>query len=158
MCRVLCISNMQTHAWACIRMVENDEKHSKIMKFFFTSFTWASRTHDDKGTFFMIFECFPSFSTMRMDATAGRNTQQLRKGPSNHSWNWQSIPGPRFTRLYHHCLYSSRANYWEIVNRAARIAEFGLFWRCHKTLMQKWQKFAFFELISKWWSDTKIPV
>ena len=31
---------------------------------------YASRAHDGKGTFFMIFECFLSFLTMKMHAQA----------------------------------------------------------------------------------------
>ena len=40
----------------------------------------ASSTHDVKGTFFIIFECFSSFSTMQTHAQAyfaGRNTQEI---------------------------------------------------------------------------------
>ena len=81
--------------WTSEHMAENDKKHSKMMKkvnftrgtweaykekrkktnklffsFFFMSLSWASRTHDEKGTFFMIFKRFPSFSTMRTHAQA----------------------------------------------------------------------------------------
>ena len=38
--------------------------------FFFMRPTWASRAHDEKGTFFIIFRCFLSFSTIRMHAQA----------------------------------------------------------------------------------------
>ena len=58
--------DQQTHACACIRMVENDQKPS----FFIESLSWASRVHDEKGTFLLIFECFYRFSTMRTHAQA----------------------------------------------------------------------------------------
>ena len=38
--------------------------------FFIESLSWASRVHDKKGTFLLIFECFRSFSTIRTHAQA----------------------------------------------------------------------------------------
>ena len=66
---LLCIltsERMLAHAFACVRMVENDQKHF----FFFLRkplmcLLCASHAHDEKGTFLLIFECFWSFSTMR---------------------------------------------------------------------------------------------
>ena len=72
-------------------MFENNQKHSKMRSllvekrnmgvtpnhwpttfssFFFMSLTWSSRMHDERGTFFMIFECFWSFSTMQTHVQA----------------------------------------------------------------------------------------
>ena len=41
-----------------------------FLSFFFVSLTWASRAHDEKGTFLLIFECFWSVLTMRTHAHA----------------------------------------------------------------------------------------
>ena len=40
-----------THACACVRMVQNNQKHLKMSLFFLVSLTWASQVHDEKGTF-----------------------------------------------------------------------------------------------------------
>ena len=42
--------------------------------FFCMSLTWAFRTHDGKGTFFIIFQCFWSFLTMQMHVLKIHNT------------------------------------------------------------------------------------
>ena len=90
--------DQQTHAWACVRMVENNKKHSKMMKKVpFSSCVWVSTSFWEslpmtdqqtfffvflrepyvsfscawyKGAFFIIFLCFWSFSTMRRHAQA----------------------------------------------------------------------------------------
>ena len=100
--------DQQMHACAC--MVENDKKHWKMMKkvpfpscareahvrlvkknkeksLLVSGWEWlpkagcyASHAQDGKGTFFMIFECFLSFSTckcMPKHASAGQNTRRM---------------------------------------------------------------------------------
>ena len=78
--------DQRTHACASVRMVQNDQKHKKIMEkvpfssctrethvrltkrnrwptnyflsfssFFYASLLWASRAHDEKSTFLLIF-------------------------------------------------------------------------------------------------------
>ena len=70
--------------------------HSQLLtnklfsSFFFMRLTWASRAHDGKGTFFMIFECFSLFSTMRTHA-CGQNTQQTTVGKNPHIQVSESI-------------------------------------------------------------------
>ena len=77
--------DQQTHACACICMVENDEKHLKSWKKYLfmctrgscetheekqLRLTWASCGLDGKGTFSMIFKRFSMFSTMQRHAQA----------------------------------------------------------------------------------------
>ena len=75
----------------CMKIIKNNKKpneqpafrcqpalgsHSQSLtnklffSFFFVSLTRASRAHDEKGTFLLIFKCFWSFSTMPMHAQA----------------------------------------------------------------------------------------
>ena len=59
-------------ACACVCMVENNRKHSKIMKkyLFHHAQRGSCKAHEEKWNFFMIFECFSSFSTMQTDMHA----------------------------------------------------------------------------------------
>ena len=64
----------QTHACACIRMVENDEKHSKMMK----TLPFQSCAREALVNFFMSFKYFSSFLTMQCmhkHVFTGQNTQ-----------------------------------------------------------------------------------
>ena len=57
--------------------------------FLFMRLTWASRGHDEKDTFFIIFKCFLMFSTMRTYAQA----QQLDLSIFDYSFSfcWWSL-------------------------------------------------------------------
>ena len=54
-------SNLIT--WECKQAIISSQQDKQGIKFF-TCLTWASSAHDGKGTFFMVFKCFSSFSTM----------------------------------------------------------------------------------------------
>ena len=72
---VLCILPMQMHAWRMRSHGRNWwitlKNHRKVLCKAHEEFSsWASRTHDGKGTFFMIFKCFSLFSNMQTHAQA----------------------------------------------------------------------------------------
>ena len=62
--------SMLAHAFAWLKTIKNIQKLWLFSSFFFMRLTWASCAHNEKGTFFIIFECFLSFSTMRTHAQA----------------------------------------------------------------------------------------
>ena len=61
---------MRSHGRKRWKTFKNQEKIKKISLFFFMRPTWASHVHDRKSTFFIISQCFWSFSSMPMHAQA----------------------------------------------------------------------------------------
>ena len=99
MLSILTCKRMLAHAFTWLKTIKNIWKSWKNYKMgvnqllgvthnrwptnffssaFFMALTWAYRTHDGKGTFFMILECFYHFwpcERMRKHVFAGQNTQ-----------------------------------------------------------------------------------
>ena len=68
-----------THACACVRMVENDQNHSKMTKKvpFLSCVREAYEQKRRKKSFSYDFDRFRPCDCMRKHAFVGRNTQQI---------------------------------------------------------------------------------